>query len=482
MEGDRSSGSFALGRQIVSCRYILAVALGYGLFRGANTLLYSSALVSFPFPSLFISNMTLSFATGLAASLFSLACALLAWRGALSEFKLPVLVPAGILAVVGIPVALLAVIPAPSPVFITLALCYGAASMCMNLAWIELLAHQKLSRIAAAFALGMLLKGLITLLLEGLGGWALIVAITALVAVSAGLLVAARKRSWIDKESLKTAPMTMAVYRRGLVGVADAVVVSIVLEATVSILSGFFFGAKAGPMSGFYSLLGTFVAAAIFCVVTVFVARMTDIERLYRYLFPVLLVLVVVLPLLQGEGPSALLQGMLVLIYDFISFSALYFVLRQLRSSGLSTYVLGGTVTALIRTSQLVFGAIGYVLGVPSCFGDSSLYWVVVIAVVYGLSMLLLFLSRRRPRFLKEQVVVMSAEDRFARRAQELKGECRLTPRETEIMLHLARGRSAAVIAEELVCSPATVRTHTKSIYAKLGVHSKQELIDLFGV
>lgn len=38
-------------------------------------------------------------------------------------------------------------------------------------------------------------------------------------------------------------------------------------------------------------------------------------------------------------------------------------------------------------------------------------------------------------------------------------------------MLQLARSRSAAFIADELVCSPATVRTHMKNIYAKLGVH-----------
>lgn len=481
MEGDRSSGSFALGRWIASYRCILAVGLGYGLFRGANALLYSSALVSSPFSSLFISNMAFLIATGLVALLFSLACALLAWRGALPEFKLPVLVPAGILAVVGMPATLLAATPAYSPVLLVLALCYGAASTCMNLAWMELLAHQKLSRIATAFALSMLLKGLITLVFEGLGGWTLIFAITVLVAVSAGLLVAARKRLWVDKKSSKAAPMTMAVYRRGLIGVADAVVVSIVLEAAVSILSGFFFGAETEGALGFYSLLGTLVAAAAFCVVTGFVARAIDIERLYRYLFPVLLVLVVVLPLSQWTGPSALLQGVLVLVYDFISFSALYLVLRQLRSGGLSTYVLGGVVTALIRASQLVFGVIGYMLGTPSSLGGSSLYWVVVIAVVYGLSMLLLYLSRR-PLPLDERVVVMSAEDRFARRAQELKDECKLTPRETEVMLHLARGRSAAFIAEELVCSPATVRTHTKSIYVKLGIHSKQELIDLFAV
>ncbi|WP_417175788.1 LuxR C-terminal-related transcriptional regulator, partial [Adlercreutzia sp.] len=31
-----------------------------------------------------------------------------------------------------------------------------------------------------------------------------------------------------------------------------------------------------------------------------------------------------------------------------------------------------------------------------------------------------------------------------------------------------------------LYISAATVQTHTKHIYAKLGVHSRQEIIDLF--
>ena len=34
-------------------------------------------------------------------------------------------------------------------------------------------------------------------------------------------------------------------------------------------------------------------------------------------------------------------------------------------------------------------------------------------------------------------------------------------------------------IAEELVISENTVRTHAKRIYAKLDIHKKQDLIDL---
>lgn len=54
-----------------------------------------------------------------------------------------------------------------------------------------------------------------------------------------------------------------------------------------------------------------------------------------------------------------------------------------------------------------------------------------------------------------------------------------LTPRETEILTLLAKGRDGKFIAEKYVLSYQTVKTHIKHLYAKLGVHSRQELIDL---
>lgn len=55
-----------------------------------------------------------------------------------------------------------------------------------------------------------------------------------------------------------------------------------------------------------------------------------------------------------------------------------------------------------------------------------------------------------------------------------------LTAREQEIATMLARGRNGTYIQEQLVISRNTVKTHTRHIYAKLGIHSQQELIDLF--
>lgn len=55
----------------------------------------------------------------------------------------------------------------------------------------------------------------------------------------------------------------------------------------------------------------------------------------------------------------------------------------------------------------------------------------------------------------------------------------RLTARETEVFELLARGRTSPVIQEKLVLSHNTVKTHVRHIYAKLDVHSQQELINM---
>ena len=54
-----------------------------------------------------------------------------------------------------------------------------------------------------------------------------------------------------------------------------------------------------------------------------------------------------------------------------------------------------------------------------------------------------------------------------------------LSARECEVADLMRHGNTVAAIARRLYISENTVRGHTKSIYRKLGIHSKQELIDL---
>ena len=43
----------------------------------------------------------------------------------------------------------------------------------------------------------------------------------------------------------------------------------------------------------------------------------------------------------------------------------------------------------------------------------------------------------------------------------------------------IAQGRSVTSISETLVISVSTVQTHSKNLYRKLEIHSRQELLDL---
>lgn len=66
-------------------------------------------------------------------------------------------------------------------------------------------------------------------------------------------------------------------------------------------------------------------------------------------------------------------------------------------------------------------------------------------------------------------------ENRVASVAQGFK----LTEREEEVLGYLAKGRTLPYIADALFVTTGTIKTHTLSIYRKLGVNSKQELLDL---
>jgi DNA-binding CsgD family transcriptional regulator len=68
---------------------------------------------------------------------------------------------------------------------------------------------------------------------------------------------------------------------------------------------------------------------------------------------------------------------------------------------------------------------------------------------------------------------------RFSEQLDELASTYFLSKREAEVLRFLAMGRSSDFIAEQLVISWNTARSHVHNVYVKLGVHSRQELIDL---
>lgn len=86
----------------------------------------------------------------------------------------------------------------------------------------------------------------------------------------------------------------------------------------------------------------------------------------------------------------------------------------------------------------------------------------------------------------REQAAALSAELLREEREAALDARCAyiaeraaFTPREREVFALVARGKTNAAVAEELVVSENTVKFHLKSIYQKLGIHSKAEVMKL---
>ncbi len=83
---------------------------------------------------------------------------------------------------------------------------------------------------------------------------------------------------------------------------------------------------------------------------------------------------------------------------------------------------------------------------------------------------------RNRPSASENAGVI---RDRTSKQCLILQQSHGLSMREAEVMELIARGNSMAAIAERLIISENTVRTHAKHIYTKLDIHRRQELLDM---
>ena len=131
---------------------------------------------------------------------------------------------------------------------------------------------------------------------------------------------------------------------------------------------------------------------------------------------------------------------------------------------------------------MLVGGIVGALL-VPWAWSDDANMAITMTAVAYLLvaaAILLLYggsssvwgLMKREP------VTIDAVQQATDGSIRSLAVRYRLTPRETELLGLFVSGRSIPWIAAKLGISEGTIRSHTRHIYEKLGVHSRQELLD----
>lgn len=102
-----------------------------------------------------------------------------------------------------------------------------------------------------------------------------------------------------------------------------------------------------------------------------------------------------------------------------------------------------------------------------------------VLVTLAGVAALYAYLFLFTDRDLAALSVVVSKSDRFGEVCARIAASAKLSKREAEILPLALRGRTAERIAGEFFISKNTVDTHLRRIYAKCGVHTRQELIDL---
>ncbi|MGA7835799.1 MAG: MEDS domain-containing protein [Acidimicrobiales bacterium] len=90
-------------------------------------------------------------------------------------------------------------------------------------------------------------------------------------------------------------------------------------------------------------------------------------------------------------------------------------------------------------------------------------------------------LERRLWRIAREfeGAEVLASSSRFAD-PYTLPGVAEFSPRQWEVFTRLLRGERVPRIADELFLSQSTVRNHLADMFKKTGVHSQEELLDLF--
>lgn len=280
-----------------------------------------------------------------------------------------------------------------------------------------------------------------------------------------------------------------------------------------------------GDFTAIMVLVGFGAAGLLVALFELFSSRGFEILRIYQILFPIITG-IFLLPTLFGSSYNPLLTGMLMFGFETVNLLLLVTCAVYTAQKMYSPIALYGLCVAPTLACMTAGDVLGSVLN-PIFAYDFAHVVNVLFVCVYLLSVVLLLVSRgKKPRAIaippehelvldvgssREEImnppVHIQASGATARSSQEaaefsnisspiIQGvgaeegtvnlaaitffkERGLSPREIEVAGLLMKGHSVAAIARKLFISENTTRGHTKSIYKKLDVHARQELIDM---
>ena len=203
----------------------------------------------------------------------------------------------------------------------------------------------------------------------------------------------------------------------------------------------------------------------------------------FRLLFPVLIVALIPMSFLQG--PAAASCNMLLLgCYVFFEALDIELALDIARTRKAPRLYLVGLTQACLYIGLLIGHAIGLAV-TSSGVMDYAMLSMAALALVVLLAVIITFapLSPLAEPVIKRSESADADEesdtnDTWQAHCERVAKDAGLSARETEVFMLLAKGRGVEHIQNKLCISGHTVRTHVYNIYRKMGINSREELLD----
>ena len=480
--------------------------VGFGLFKALLDWTYSSALSTASGTLPFVNDIRFSLVASLAILVVTACLFVVSWKRPSLMPRRTAYVCMALLAGVNLLSGLGLLGELPDAVGVALITgVYGLGSAVPNAVWLALIAVLPAGECLLVIAAAYLLAGLVSPIFAVLPG--AVGCLVACVACVASIALLARMPGETPRGQDAEKELSTASVRPVLVSVAGPLVVFLALEMVMGLVLSFQAVDAAGDGSAAGAKTLATLAAYICLIVLVMRRReLPDIRLLFERLFPFFALALALLPF-TSSAYGTLFSAVLVFLQGMVGTSVLFLLLQSSREHGVPIVACVAGVSFVARASILAGLVVGWTIGVADGVDATARVLMVAGAAMYAMSLVLVWsLKTRRSGGASgadaqaeqgvgealgeaqgaqiaqaaDAVDVVDRPASFEETAARLAREHSLTAREEQVVALVACGRSAVYIAGELGIAPETVRSYLKSAYPKLGVHSKQELIDLF--
>ncbi len=474
----------ATRRTLSALAVAIAMTIGFASYKAAISCSYRTAMGSVVQTCGYVSDVGFMIVVNTASFITGLTIYLLYRKGIVTEGRI-VQSPAIIALSIGMLVSRKEMaIALPTEVLVTIlgAVC-GFSIVLLCVVWIDALVRLKTMKTALIIIiLGLCLK-------EALYAWAINFAGIEFELFTVGLLLLSAVLLFFSTRTRRPFELSRTP-DTDRYDFAKSFIALFILVGIVGIIHTTVIGSSAESVVGKVDMnLAGGLSSVVALIITITMGWNVSTLKVGKVAFPCILVALSLLPIL-GESNGTLVGFLSIFCYEIYSKVFLVYILCECYRIKCSALTLSCIFTGGTGGSLAIGLSIGLLLNSFSAGHDVSILALLAVAAVYPIALGTMVLYRRSDSFLHigrkaggegEAAAPASPDESI-----ELEAACRtiaeqrgLTPRELDVLMVLAKGRSAKHIADELCIAENTAWVHIKNIYSKTGTHGKQELIDL---